>query len=307
MVDTGIDIVLPYVDSSDSEWQDRFLETRGKHFRTPKARELFLKLFSNRYASYGMFRYWWRGYEQFGPPGTVHLLLQSESQIPSWLDRNHPRIKIHYHADFMPKGATPSYNSSCIELCFLRKYASELTPFFLMMNDDFYFNAPCTFENFVEGEQPLTWIDVRNSRFLPTCLFRSIVCNNFDLVSKFAGKTCPHYNHNHLAVCYKRDAIIPALDKFWPFIEKTLTKFRDAKNYNHWILRYWQDFTGISKHSDKFPHKGYLEMSEATPDKVEALKNKQVVCFNDTNGKFAPAVKSYLEKHFAGRSTFEVG
>ena len=307
MVDSNLDIVLPYVDASDREWQERFLATRKKRFTTQKARELFLKLFSNRYASYGMFRYWWRGYEKFGPPGTVHLIVQSESQIPEWLDRSHPRLKIHYHADFMPEWATPSYNSSCIELCFLHKHASELSPFFLMMNDDFYFNAPCTFDNFVEGDQPLTWMAIRESRFQPTCLFRSIVCNNFDLVSKIAGKQCPHYTHNHLAVCYKRDAIIPALNAFWPTIEPTLTKFRDEKNYNHWILRYWQDFTGISKHAERFPHKGYIEMPDATPEKIDALRDKCVVCFNDTNGKFAPAVKLYLEHHFAERSSFEVG
>ena len=307
MTDNNLDIVLPYVDSSDPEWQERFLAARHKRFTTEKARSIFLKLFSNRYASYGMFRYWWRGYEQFGPPGTVHLLLQSESQIPKWLDTNNPRIKIHLHKDFMPESAMPSYNSSCIELCFLHKHAQDLTPFFLMMNDDFYFNAPCAYGNFVEDDRPLTWMEVRTSRFYPTCVFRSIVCNNFDLVSRMAQKTCPHYTHNHLAVCYKRDAIIPALDMFWPEIGKSLTKFRDARNYNHWILRYWQDFTGISKHSPRFPHKGYLEMPDATPAQVSALEKCPVVCFNDTNGKFSPAVKSYLERHFARRSSFELG
>lgn len=302
-----LDIVLPYVDSADPEWQDRFLATRNKKFVTQRARDLFLKLFSNRYASYGMFRYWWRGYEKYGPPGKVHLLLQSESQIPDWLNRNHPRLRIHYHADFMPESACPSYNSSCIELCFLHKCASELTPFFLMMNDDFYFNAPCAYETFVEDGRPLTWAEVRQQRFLPTCLFRSIVCNNFDLVSRYAGKPCPHYTHNHLAVCYKRDEIIKALGLFWPHIAPTLTKFRDEKNYNHWILRYWQDFTGISKHSEKFPHKGYIEMPEATAEKVALMENDKVVCFNDTNGKFPAAIKAYLERHFSGRSSFELG
>lgn len=307
MVDAALDIVLPYVDSSDPEWQDLFLKTRNKHFKTEKARALFLSLFSNRYASYGMFRYWWRAYEKFGPPGTVHLLLQSESQIPEWLDRDNPRIKIHYHAEFMPQSAMPSYNSSCIELCFLHKFAHTLSSFFLMMNDDFYFNAPCSYANFVEGDQPLTWIAVRESRFRPTCIFRSIVCNNFDLVSKMAGKQCPHYAHNHLAVCYKRDAIVPALDMFWPTIEKTLTKFRDERNYNHWILRYWQDFTGVSKPSNNFPHKGYIEMPKATDAELKALETCPVVCFNDVNGKFSPAVKRYLETRFEGRSAFEVG
>lgn len=306
MVDTNLDIVLPFVDSSDPEWQDLFLRTKNKVFKSKSARDLFLKVFSNRYASYGMFRYWWRAYEKFGPPGAVHLLVQSESQIPSWIDRNHPRLKIHFHHEFMAEGAMPSYNSSCIELCFLRKYAHTLTPFFLMMNDDFYFNAQCSYDDFVEEDKPLTWMEVRRARFLPTCLFRSIVCNNFELVSAVAKKECPHYTHNHLAVCYKRDAIIPALDKFWPSIEKTLTKFRDAKNYNHWILRYWQDFTGISKASDRFPHKGYIEMPNVSEAKIKELAHQKVVCFNDTNGKFSPAVRSYLETHLGERSSFEL-
>lgn len=303
----ALDVVLPYVDSADPAWQDLFLKTRKKSFKTSAARNLYLKCFSTRYASYGMFRYWWRGYEQFGPPGKVHLLLQSESQIPQWLDRNHHRLCIHYHDEFMPANVLPTYNSSCIELCFLKKCASELSPFFLMMNDDFYFNAPSTFENFVSGDKPLTWAVVRQHRFLPTCLFRSVVCNNFNLVSKVAGKTCPHFAHNHLAVCYKRDAIIPALDKFWPTILPTLTRFRDSKNYNHWILRYWQDFTGVSHHSPLFPHKGYVEMPTATRESVNAIKNEPVICFNDTNGKFPSVVRDYLRTHFERKSSFELG
>lgn len=304
---TNLDIVLPFVDSSDPKWQETFLAAKGKKFVTKRARDLFLKLFSNRYASYGMFRYWWRGYEKYGPPGTVHLLLQSESQIPAWLDRHNPRIKIHYHSEFMPEGICPSYNSSCIELCFLHKFGHMLTPFFLMMNDDFYFNAPCTYNDFVAGDKPMTWREVRYERFKPTCLFRSIVCNDLALVTKMSGKDCPHFTHNHLAVCYKRDAVIPFLEKVWPTVSKTMTRFREAKNYNHWVLRYWQDHTGISVHSPNFPHKGYIEMPDATKEKVAALEKSKVVCFNDTNGKFAAPVKAYIEKHFAGRSTFELG
>lgn len=301
-----IDIVLPYVDSSVREWQDTFLAAKHKKFVADRSRDLFLKLFSNRYASYGMFRYWWRGYEKFGPPGKVHLLLQAPSQAPAWLDKNNRRIVIHYHNEFMPKNILPNYNSSCIELCFLRECAKDLTPFFLMMNDDFYFNAPCSIDDFVEGTQPMTWKEVHTTKFKPTCLFRSIVCNDLELVSKMAGKPCPHYTHNHLAVCYKRDTAVAFLDDVWPYVSKTMTQFRDAKNYNHWIIRYWQDHTGIALHSHKYPHKGYIEMPDASTERVAALETSKVVCFNDTNGHFAPAVKKYLEQHFSERSSFEL-
>lgn len=304
---TEIDVVLPFVDSSVREWQDTFLAVKHKTFVTERARDLFLRMFSNRYASYGMFRYWWRGYEQFGPPGKVHLLLQAPSQIPEWLDKDNPRIVIHYHKEFMPENILPSYNSSCIELCFLHKCGKDLTPFFLMMNDDFYFNAPCSIDDFVDGDRPMTWKEVRDSRFKPTCLFRSIVCNDLELVSKESGKDCPHYTHNHLAVCYKRDAVVPFLDKVWQVVSGTMTRFRDASNYNHWILRYWQDHTGISVHSPNFPHKGYIEMPNVTDSQIAELEHSKVVCFNDTNGSFAGAVKRYLERHFDKRSSFELG
>jgi hypothetical protein len=47
-------------------------------------------------------------------------------------------------------------------------------------------------------------------------------------------------------------------------------------------------------------------MPDATKEKVATLEKSKVVCFNDTNGKFAAPVKEYLEKHFAGRSIFEL-
>lgn len=302
-----LDIVLPYVDSSDPEWQKTFLATKHKTFMTERARDIFLKLFSNRYASYGMFRYWWRGYEQFGPPGKVHLLLQSKSQIPKWLDKDNPRIIIHYHDEFMPKAILPNYNSSCIELCFLHKHMKDLTPFFLMMNDDFYFNAPCSYDDFVDGDKPMTWKALYSGHYYPTCFFRSVVCNNLALVSKMSGKDCPHFAHNHLAVCYKRDEAIKFLDSVWHTVYPTMTRFRDAINYNHWIIRYWQDHTGISVHSERFPHKGYIEMPNTTDKSLEGFDRLKVVCFNDTNGHFSPAVKRYLETHFDKRSIFELG
>ena len=117
-----IDIIVPYVNPWDPEW----LKTTAKYG---------ISVVYNRVRDLGTLRYFFRGVETNMPwIHNVYLVLQSESQIPSWLNVNHPKLKIVYHRDYIPKKFLPTCNSSVIEMFFYK--IKGLTQNFIIANDD---------------------------------------------------------------------------------------------------------------------------------------------------------------------------
>ena len=117
-----IDIVVPYVNCWDPEWS----KLASKYVGTIEY---------NRVRDLGTLRYFFRGVEKNMPwIHNVYLVLQSESQIPTWLNINHPKLKIVYHRDYIPKKYLPTFNSNVIELFYHR--IKGLTRQFILANDD---------------------------------------------------------------------------------------------------------------------------------------------------------------------------
>ncbi|WP_436517820.1 Stealth CR1 domain-containing protein [Ekhidna sp. To15] len=66
-------------------------------------------------------------------------IVTARPQVPSWLDTNHPRIKLVHHDEIIDKEYLPTFNPNCIE-SFLHKIPG-LAEHFLYINDDFLFGA----------------------------------------------------------------------------------------------------------------------------------------------------------------------
>ena len=147
-----MDIVIPYVDFDDPAWQDIFLREKFPRVHG-KARRLLLTPFKKRFASYGLFKYWWRALDaNFVDVGKVHLLLMQESQYPDFLRTDDDRIVVHYHKDFMPEWTLPTFNSRAMEM-YLRDIPG-ISDFFLYGNDDMYPVSPLTVEDFFQNGKP---------------------------------------------------------------------------------------------------------------------------------------------------------
>lgn len=295
-----MDILIPFVDNSDSIWQEAFLNAHGLRFLFGDARKHFLDSMNVRYSSRGLFKYWWRAIEQnYRDLDTVHLLVMGKSQIPDFLV-NDPRVKIHFHDEFIPKEFCPCFNSSVIELCAMKEL--ELSPLYILSNDDMYANNVVTDDDLSESGRPKYFI-----RTLPKyqdTMFQGFLENGRQIVSRHYGKECPYYDWLHLWQVYDDRFCKEFLNEHWSEILDTMSRFREKKNVNHLMLMMAQCVSGLSVHSDSFPHDGYTTANNLKIDGAK-LKNKKVICINDCMGDVDTEEERYLSERFKYPCSFE--
>eukprot|EP00833_Pecoramyces_ruminatium_P013139 jgi/Orpsp1_1/1187171/evm.model.d7180000055913.2 len=131
----NISVVYTWVDGSDINRLDLKYKYNGG-----------LKTTSSRDRSADELRYSLRSLEKYLPWHNGKIYIVTDDQIPSWLDINHPRIKMIYHRDIIPEYVRPTFDSNTIELYFDK--IPGITEIFLYLNDDVFFNNyihPCFF------------------------------------------------------------------------------------------------------------------------------------------------------------------
>lgn len=131
---SSIDVVFSYVDGADAEWQRNLRAVLGDDARIDALP------FANRYREWGELRYAMRSVDMYAPwVRRIFLVVASPSQLPTWLDVRHERIKIVFHSELVSDAASqlPTFNSLVIE-SFLH-HIPELSEHFLYFN-----NGTCT-------------------------------------------------------------------------------------------------------------------------------------------------------------------
>lgn len=285
-------------------WFDVFCTE--KHFfpRTPRARNALFLPFKRRYSSHGLFKYWWRALERnYRSLGKVHLLLMMESQFPSFLNRDDPRIVVHYHDEFIPEVHRPCFNSSTIELCAIREL--PLSGNFILANDDMYVNAPVDDGSFERDGHPLAYLDSRDPYGFFN-QFRKTLMNGHRLVRDHYRTALPYYRWHHLFQVYNAEFCKSFLADEWDAVSKGLGKWRGDGDYNHMMLMMAQNVSGFSVHDGSFPHTGYYEMPTFTPEMYADADTHRIVCFNDTDGRSVQSTVDYLSRKYADKSSFEI-
>ena len=299
-----MDIVIPYVCSDDEAWLDVFLKAKNLHPRNEKARQIFFVPFRRRFSDHGLFRYWWRALEKnYRSLTKVHLLLMQPSQFPSFLKKDDPRIVVHYHDEFIPEQHRPCFNSSTIELCAIREL--DLKGNFILSNDDMYVNAPCDDSVFEQDGRPLAFFNSCDA-YGAFNQFRRTLTNGHRLVREHYAKPLPYYHWHHLFQVYNAEFCKSFLESEWGEISRGLSSWRRDTDYNHMLLMMAQNVSGFSVHSDRFPHKGYMEMPTFTPEQYAYADGHQVICFNDTDGRSVRMTAEYLANRYPDKCSFEV-
>lgn len=124
-----IDIVIPWVDSSDICWQQEKNEYAKRCGMDINANS------SVRYESWDNLHLVFRGIERFMP--WVHnVFLVTCGQIPGFLNTDHPKLKLVKHEDYIPREYLPTFNSNTIEMNYFR--IDELSENFILFNDDIF-------------------------------------------------------------------------------------------------------------------------------------------------------------------------
>jgi hypothetical protein len=78
----------------------------------------------------------------------IHLVVAARSQVPAWLDAEHPAVRIVLHRDLFPRPALelPTFNSLAIESVLHR--IPGLSNHFLYLNNDVMLMQPTSLETF---------------------------------------------------------------------------------------------------------------------------------------------------------------
>ncbi len=329
-----IDIVLPWVDNEDPDWQASF--RRWKPTDTDD-----LNISEARYRNWHLMRYWFRGVEQYAPwVRKIHFI--TNGQLPKWLNTQNSKLHIVKHSDILPDDALPCFSSHPLELNMHR--INGLAKHFIYFNDDIFFTAPTEPSDFFHGDLPLD-MAVTKLKVQDGSLMNDIIENNLKLINscnnkwksilrrprqwfrlsyrgflkltfksifdtKFEGFLDPHVPQP-----YK----LSTLEEVWRQFPTELNatthrRFRNRKDVNQWLFRYWRLARG-----DFYPQNVYrsnavfFSPQEQWQLLTEAIKSPSVkiVNINDTDRisnftTFKIKVGALFQDILPNRSSFEI-
>jgi hypothetical protein len=82
-------------------------------------------------------------------PWIRNIFIVTNGQVPAWLDRSAPGVKIVTHEELFPdRACLPTYNSNAIESVLYN--IAGLSDNFIYFNDDFFFGRNVTIEDFID-------------------------------------------------------------------------------------------------------------------------------------------------------------
>lgn len=291
-----IDIVVPWVNPSDSEWVKSFNEYRKMESGEKD---------DVRFRDMGTMKYWFRSIEQnSGWFNKIFLILASESQVPEWLDTTNPKLRIVYHREFIPESELPTFNSSVIN-CYI-PFIKELSETYVLYNDDFFvFDKVAESDFFVDGI-PSNFHTKRTIYPTGDSSWYSNIKNNF-LLMEGLTKSKEHGYPDHGPISMLKSVQLFLWKKLGGEFKNALngSRFRKPKNVTDWIFFDAQYQLGKMKKLDKSIVQ-YI-------NKPEYSISRKIVCFNDnenlsTDAKynaFKKAVTKSLNDALPKKSSFE--
>ena len=280
-----IDVVIPYVDSSDKVWQKAYidfckfnnLQFKVADMQTERYRDN-LVLINYQLKLINKFMPWIR---------TIHLLLMNREQAPKDLPSN---VNIVYHAQFIPKRYLPTFNSTTIEM-FLWNIPN-LSEKFIYANDDMLPLRPLTQEHFFDGDKVrIEWWE-EDIRELNT-VFRLQSYNSYRHTLLRLGKGSTKEQHFYLRPAHSFTPMIKshceqAYKLLHDLIEKHIRAFRTQYQYNQYIYPCFELLKyGTSENKIDFLYTQLKDNFDMRHD---------IVCFNIIPPKKAKELKERLEK-----------
>ena len=234
-----IDLVVLYVDSSDKNWQELFNQYNPSEKISEEVNAV------NRFRGQGdFFKYWFRCVARnLWWINKVHLVVQSESQVPKWINRN--VVHVVTHNQIIPEEFLPTFNSTAIEM-FIHRIPG-LAERFLYANDDIYPMREMKLDNFFDGfkvKDSTRPIVCNHEMYIQHCLNGYCLVNNIDKEDYMRLNTkLPSFRHTIRP--YLKSEMESCYNKFKDMILKSITRFREPINYNIYLFDYYNIYRGI--------------------------------------------------------------
>lgn len=286
----GIDIVIPWVDGNDKDWQKDFRKYSGD----VEAKD---DNSSIRYRDWDNLQYLFRGIEKFAPwVRKVHLV--TNGQKPSWLNLDAPKLNFVTHKDFMPMEYLPTFSVRPIELNMHR--IKDLAEKFVYFNDDFFITRPIKPERFFKKGLPCD-MGVLDA-IQPTVPRRLVLLNCVAAVNRHFNKRAALKNdfvkwyrmeyginlfrtlaltpwsmftgfrNTHLPQPFLKSVLAEVWNTETELLDNTSKhRFRDVTDVNQSLFRFWQLAAG------KFHPKNVISGTNVTTYAAITDKNVHII------------------------------
>lgn len=303
-----IDVVIPWVDSLDKDWQKS-----KKQYLT---KDISYDSREARYRDWDNLKYIFRGIEK-NMPWVNKVYFITSGHLPSWLNTNNNKLVCIKHSKYIPKKYLPTFSSHPIEHNLSR--IEELSEQFIYFNDDMFVVNPLKEELFFKDNLPVypailhantssdkseimqhiylnnnivinrhfdlndvlknkqKWFSIKNNGL------RSVIENIFN--SKYP-QIIGIYN-SHLPTPFLKSTLKEVWDEEYDILDKTSkNRFRSKDDVSQYLYRYWQlckgDFMPIN------PKKLGKEINiniKTIDDICNCIENKEtnMLCLNDSD------------------------
>lgn len=307
-----IDLVYLWVDGSDSKWQQK------KQAFTQSAIDKTETNTEGRYADNDELKYSLRSVEKYAP-WIRTIFIVTDSQQPSWLDINNPKIRLVDHTEIIPSEILPLFNAIAIEY-FLHNIPG-LSEHFLFANDDMFFNAnlgPDYF--FADDGNPYVFLKKKKfgkwyHRFRALLRdeghYRRTVVSSMNLVEKKCGKFYSGLPHHNIDPYRKSDYRNAVEEVFEDEVRKSkYHRLRTEGDFHRSAIGYYALAIGHGhvkyvnpKISDR------MQIFKLTFKETYELHKPLLFCLNDNEQatfEHRQQVKPFLESIYPEKSSFEI-
>ena len=283
----GIDFVFPFVDSTDPVWQKQYLAAKGETVTNQESNGI------TRFRPNNYLKYLFRGLEKYLPwINKIHLIVASEAQVPSWLDKN--KIHVVLHEDIIPAELLPTFNSSTIE-CFYHNIIG-LSDRFIYGNDDMFALNYCAETDFFNGFTPkiemLKMTNVKGQE-----IWRRTNINAFRMATGLDELKIGYYMApEHGFAAYTKELVHKFNKQHYTELYNSCTQFREPHNMN---IYFYADWLWANNKLEDSPIKFKYIWNKCPRDKIkEFFTSARVVCLNDTDLELNPETVNLIDKLF---------
>lgn len=332
---SGIDFVITWVDGSDPAWRAERARCAGEPATNFGGSDA-------RFRDWDLLRYWFRGVEKFAPwVDRIHFV--TWGHLPPWLNTENPKLHVVSHADFIPEGYRPTFNSNAILLNLHR--IPGLSENFVLFNDDVFILRPIGPDFFFRKGKPRDFVVLSTLPFksntisLMVAQNLTVINDHFDFRAFVAGnwtkmvhwtlgvrniirnlmmlflfrRFFTGFKTRHSCQAYLRSSF----EDVWRIEPAKLDatcrhRFRTPTDLSEWVMRYWQlaggRFFAGNPNAYGCSHLKQEKLELAL--EIVREQKKFVECFND-NSKLEDfdGVRARFEAEFArilpDKSTFE--
>ncbi len=332
-INYNIDIVIPWVDGSDPEWQQEFQKYRPLATGRDDNSEI-------RYRDWDNLQYLFRGIEKFAPwVRKVHFI--TTGQKPKWLNVQAEKLNFVRHEDFIPKEFLPTFSVRPIELNLHR--IEGLSEQFVYFNDDYFLLRPVKPERFFKNGLPC---DMAILDTLPMGGPRGhMIMNDVNLVNSHFNKkqvlkantqkwmtpmyggqllrtialmpfsVFPGFRNHHMPQAFLKSTFREVWEAEEVLLRKVSShRFRDITDVNQYAFRYWQLMSGKFHPVNIVNDSVRCAISDDKIDKlVEAIRKQQrdILVTYDTDEitdfeALKERINSAFEEILPEKSSFEI-